>query len=106
MSDTATSNRDTRVADFIRARVREELRNIPEIPNDTDLLPSLITEAVLRAPAVSTLTALAIPTIYRKVAAGEFPKPIKLADKASGWPLSEIIAWIEQKKHERLSPPT
>ncbi|MCO1361319.1 helix-turn-helix transcriptional regulator [Burkholderia multivorans] len=36
-------------------------------------------------------------TLYRAVARGEFPQPIKLGVKASGWLESEVDAWIDAR---------
>lgn len=34
------------------------------------------------------------PTLWRKVKAGTFPKPIKLSDNITAWKLEDINAWI------------
>jgi predicted DNA-binding transcriptional regulator AlpA len=34
------------------------------------------------------------PTLWRKVAAGTFPKPIKLSERVTGWKVSEVRAWM------------
>lgn len=36
-------------------------------------------------------------TIYRKIAAGEFPKPYNLGASAVAWLESDIEAWIAQR---------
>ena len=35
------------------------------------------------------------PTLWRKVKAGTFPKPIKLSDNITAWRLEDINAWIQ-----------
>ena len=117
MDDTTTQttpntmpNKDTKIADFIRARVRKELFDVLNVPDDTrnftGLINDLVTkETVIKASTVAILTSLSLPAIYRKISMGEFPKPIKLGERASGWPLSEVIAWIEHKKRERDEGP-
>lgn len=35
------------------------------------------------------------PTLWRKVKAGTFPKPIKLSDNITAWKLEDINAWIQ-----------
>jgi len=52
---------------------------------------------ILRMPAVKSKTGLAKTTIYRKVRSGEFPKPIKLSERASGWDESLIDAWLQSR---------
>lgn len=57
-------------------------------------------ERLLTLDGVIRFTGLSIPTIYRHIRCGEFPKPIKLG-RASRWVESELIAWLEAKKAER-----
>lgn len=47
-----------------------------------------------RLPAVKARTGMSRSKIYRLVAAGDFPRPIKLGERASAWIASEIDAWI------------
>lgn len=34
------------------------------------------------------------PTLWRKVAAGTFPKPHKLSERVTAWRVADIRAWI------------
>lgn len=52
---------------------------------------------ILRLPKVSAKTGLAKSTIYKKIAAKEFPCPISLGAKAVGWLESDVNNWIECK---------
>lgn len=36
-------------------------------------------------------------TFWRKVAAGEFPKPLKLGERITAWRVGEVRAWIESQ---------
>lgn len=52
---------------------------------------------MLRLPAVIARTGLSRPTIYRLMAAGQFPRSRKLSGagrSAVGWLDSDIEAWI------------
>jgi prophage regulatory protein len=51
-------------------------------------------QTILRLPSVITRAGLSRSTIYKKVSAGEFPKPIRLGDRAVGWVESEIDDWL------------
>lgn len=51
-------------------------------------------DRILRLPAVQARIPLSTATIYRRMAAGQFPMAIRLGDKAVGWRESEISAWI------------
>lgn len=47
-----------------------------------------------RLPAVKARTGLSRSEIYRRIAAGDFPRPCKLGERASAWNSAEIDAWI------------
>jgi len=34
------------------------------------------------------------PTLWRKVKAGTFPKPVKLSERVTCWKVSEVRAWM------------
>ena len=50
---------------------------------------------ILRRDEVSELTGLRRATIYKKVADGSFPTPIRLGARSVGWRLSDIDAWLQ-----------
>ena len=52
---------------------------------------------ISKLPEVENITALSRSSIYRLVAADEFPKPIKLSSRSSGWIKSEIEEWLEER---------
>ena len=52
---------------------------------------------ILRLPAVMDVTGLGRTTVYEQMAAGRFPKPIKLSERAVGWLEADIQNWIETK---------
>ena len=60
-------------------------------------------ERILRRPEVQNRTGLARSTIYAGMAAGWFPKSIPLGERAVGWAESEIAAWLESRKAERVA---
>jgi prophage regulatory protein len=47
----------------------------------------------LRIKGVERRTGLPKATIYAKVSAGEFPKPVKLGKRSSAWIDEEIDEW-------------
>jgi prophage regulatory protein len=53
-----------------------------------------VTNRVLRLPEVKTITGLSRSTIYLRVAAGSFPRPVSLGPRAVGWLQAEVEAWI------------
>ena len=48
---------------------------------------------IYRLPEVMTMTGLSRSSIYLRISANEFPKPVKLGRRAVGWPEDTIIAW-------------
>ncbi len=51
-----------------------------------------------RRTEVENLTGLSRSTIYDIMKRGEFPRPVKLAAKAVGWPESKITEWLESRE--------
>ena len=74
--------------------------------SEQKLTPTPITsffaaDEIARRPKVESVTGLACSTIYEQMKKGTFPKPIKLGERAVGWRMSEINAWLEQRIAER-----
>ena len=69
-------------------------------PGDA-VLGSCIQDVCLRIGVVSSITGLSVPTIYREIAQGRFPRPIKITVGARAWKLSEIMEWIETRERDR-----
>ena len=54
-----------------------------------------------RLPSVRARTGLSRSEIYRRVAAGTFPRPVKLGERASAWCAMEIDSFISARIAER-----
>ena len=39
------------------------------------------------------------PTLWRKVKAGTFPKPIKLGENITAWRVADIEVWLKELDH-------
>ena len=61
---------------------------------------------IIKINAVKQQTNLSAPSIYRLAKQGDFPKPIKLAARASGWLQCEIDDWIQERLNARDSEVT
>ncbi len=48
---------------------------------------------LLNKHAVEKMTSLDITTIYRKMAAGKFPQPVKVGRRRVAWRTSDIVRW-------------
>ena len=51
-------------------------------------------ERLIRIDEVKRLTGISAATLYRKISAKEFPRPVRLGAVARAWPLSEVQDWI------------
>ena len=52
---------------------------------------------IFRMPDVSGVTGLKSSTIYKLVRNKEFPPPIKLTSRSSGWLSHEVDRWLESR---------
>ncbi len=43
------------------------------------------------------MTSLSVSSIYRLASQGRFPKPIKLAQRSSGWLEQEILDFLKER---------
>ncbi len=65
-----------------------------------DALPdsAFIREAQLvqspKRPETPAPLPFSAPTLWRKVKAGTFPKPIKLSQRVTGWKVGDVRAWM------------
>lgn len=56
---------------------------------------------ILRLNEVKKITGISRSSIYRKIAIGAFPLPIRLGKCSIGWVESEIAEWIQQQIEQR-----
>lgn len=57
-----------------------------------------IPEALLRVQTVATVTGYSRRSIYRGVADGTFPKPVKLSQRCVRWVAAEVSAWLRAQR--------
>lgn len=65
----------------------------------------------LRLPEVLSITGLKRATIYAHIAKGQFPRQVKLGERAVGWRDDEVCAWAaalftNQHAHEAANVDT
>lgn len=53
--------------------------------------------AMIDISEVTAKTELGKTTIYRHVAEGKFPQPVKIGDKKVRWISEEIDAWLQSR---------
>jgi prophage regulatory protein len=56
---------------------------------------------LIRMKHVKEITTLSSTTIYRKIAAGSFPKQFRLTDKTCAWVKQEVLDWVDERIAER-----
>ena len=56
-------------------------------------------QQILRRPEVERVCGLSKPTIYRNIAAGTFPRPVKLGERSVGWRVQDIQDWVDSRSH-------
>lgn len=52
-------------------------------------------DALLRIKTVTHACGVSVSTIYRKIAAGEFPAPVRLGARCTRWKAADVRAWIQ-----------
>lgn len=62
-------------------------------PPTFDALPA--TGYVRQAQLIPAPVPFSSATLWRKVAAGEFPAPVKLSARVTAWRVGEVRAWLE-----------
>lgn len=62
------------------------------LPGTADPLPRL-----LSVRTVAGITGLCISQIYKLVARGDFPKPLRLTERTTRWRADEIAGWINSR---------
>jgi len=66
---------------------------MPHVQDTTTALPES-EPAFYRLADVVRITALSRSSIYRRIAAGEFPPQVSLGGRATGWRREALKAWI------------
>lgn len=61
-----------------------------------------MTDRMLRRGEVEKITALSKSTLYRMIARGDFPPPMRLGLRAVGWRASTISAWVSERTESRF----
>ena len=52
---------------------------------------------LLRRPEVLDLVQFSLTTLYRLMANGDFPRPVKLGTRAVAWWEDEVLEWMDQR---------
>ncbi len=81
-------------------------RALTEQPNGTGPSPLERIEAMrqempqagyLRQAAILKMIPISPATLWRWTAAGEFPKPVKLSQRVTGWRVDDVSRWLREQ---------
>ena len=53
---------------------------------------------ILRLPALLARVGMSQATIYRMISSGEFPRPVRVGVRATGWRSDEIDDWLASRQ--------
>lgn len=68
-------------------------------PNPAQVLDRLPPTAYIRQKLLlSHIVPFSAATLWRRVSSGQFPKPVRLSERVTGWRVSDVKAWLE--KHQ------
>jgi prophage regulatory protein len=59
---------------------------------------SFKTDRLLRIKDLENKLGVKKSTIYKMIQTGEFPKPVKISERARGWRESQAEAWIASRR--------
>ena len=54
---------------------------------------------IIRKAQVLELVGMKSTWLHERVKAGEFPRPVRLGERAVGWRQSDVEAWLESREH-------
>ncbi len=57
-----------------------------------------------KRPDIPSPLPFSAPTLWRKVAAGAFPKPIKLSERMTCWNVGQVRAWMAAVSAKEYAP--
>ena len=63
------------------------------------------TMKILRRPEVLSLVGVSQATIYRMISSGEFPRPVRIGVRATGWRTDEIEEWLASRPYTAPESP-
>jgi prophage regulatory protein len=81
-------------------RAKRSVCEMLGVSTEDAFLGSCVPDVCLRIGVVSSITGLSVPTIYREIAQGRFPRPIKITAGARAWKLSEVMDWINTRERD------
>ena len=62
-------------------------------------MTTLADKRILRRSQVIARVGLSRATLYRLIARGVFPRPVRLSERATGWRSDEVEEWLASRPH-------
>lgn len=57
--------------------------------------PVVPRDRLVRLPEVEGMTGCKKSTIYKMIAEGRFPKPVRLGTRTVAWPETAVLQWVQ-----------
>ena len=89
-----TTNSKTHTAESIQAqKATKHLSVFDVLPDSAYIRESQLVQSPKR-PDTPVPLPFSAPTLWRKVKAGTFPKPVKLSERVTAWNVGTVRAWL------------
>lgn len=76
-----------------------DLVGIPEVtPEQAEANRRAGKSPVRARPGRPGMVPFSAATLWRMVGDGRFPKPVKLSERVTAWPLAEVQAWLDSRR--------
>ena len=76
-----------------QATSKQIAANFDSLPDSAFIRESQLVQSPKRPDTPAPLP-FSAPTLWRKVKAGTFPKPVKLSERVTAWQVGDVRAWI------------
>jgi len=93
MSSKLTKSKRQNVKSITAQQPISHISVFDALPNSAYVRAAQLVQSPKRPDSTAPLP-FSEPTLWRKVAAGTFPKPIKLSERVTAWNVGIIRAWM------------
>jgi predicted DNA-binding transcriptional regulator AlpA len=73
---------------------------MPKIQTSLGQLP--VSGFIRQSQLIPGIVPFSSSTLWRKVNAGDFPKPVRLSERITAWPVQDIRDWIEKQNNKTV----
>jgi len=93
MSLNLTSSNKPNAISIAAKQMQPSTKGFDALPNSAFIRESQLVQSAKRPDSTAPLP-FSAPTLWRLVAKGQFPKPIKLSSRVTCWKVGEVRAWM------------